>query len=512
MTITVSLIIPVYNSETTLDASLASAVNQSLRTIEIIIINDGSIDNSKTIIQKYAKKYSNIHVITQKNMGLSVARNAGIKIAKGDYISFLDSDDTLEENALQTMYFEAQKNNLDIVTCNHNYQYEDGKLVQNSPYIPSEKNDIFKAILSSSITTMACGRLYKTKLFFENNIYFPDGRIYEDIATIYKLFYFSNKTGAINLGLYNYILRTNSLSSILTSKHVDHMFINILETKQFLVDMGIYESRKFDFFGRYLRQMNGLFRFITKFNTNNEDIRRYLLTQISNHKIMEHIDYELYSQYNNFLLNSFLKNINYPPFDYQLQNNTHLLRVLKNKYNNKNCALIGNPKLLTQQQQNNLPNYFCFGSNTSALDHSTLELQDAHIVTNKTSIAYEHLSPVKLVFILGSLAYYVEPSEKYIFLNDTKQTSDAYLFSDDIENCIYYGRSSLWITFQIIAYMGFSNVFLLGMEHVFSDTTQKELAEREWKLIHQICRQKEITIFNASVGGNLELFPRKDLK
>ena len=111
----VSVIIPVYNVEKYLEECLDSVVNQTLKEIEIICINDGSIDNSVKILEKYRDKYSNIKVINQKNLGVGRARNVGVKLAKGEYIFFLDSDDYIEVDALEKCYIEAKQHRLDVV-------------------------------------------------------------------------------------------------------------------------------------------------------------------------------------------------------------------------------------------------------------------------------------------------------------------------------------------------------------------------------------------------------------
>ena len=117
MNILVSAIVPVYNSEEFLEKCIESLRNQTLKDIEMIFINDGSTDNSLDILRGYEKIDSRIKVIDQKNSGPSVARNNGIKVAKGDYISFSDSDDWIDKNMYKDMYTIAKKNDSDAVVC-----------------------------------------------------------------------------------------------------------------------------------------------------------------------------------------------------------------------------------------------------------------------------------------------------------------------------------------------------------------------------------------------------------
>ena len=118
--IKVSVIIPVYNSEEYLEECITSILNQNLKDIEIICVNDGSTDNSPKILSKF-KKYDNVRIINQKNMGVIGARKKGLENAHGEYIAWVDSDDFIEKDMYEKMYDCANKNNLDVVICNYNF-------------------------------------------------------------------------------------------------------------------------------------------------------------------------------------------------------------------------------------------------------------------------------------------------------------------------------------------------------------------------------------------------------
>ena len=115
MEVIISVIVPVYNSEKFLSDCIESLRNQSLKEIEMIFINDGSTDSSLKILREYEKIDSRIKVIDQKNSGPSAARNKGLDIAKGEYISFIDSDDWIDKDMYKEMYYIAKKNNSDAV-------------------------------------------------------------------------------------------------------------------------------------------------------------------------------------------------------------------------------------------------------------------------------------------------------------------------------------------------------------------------------------------------------------
>lgn len=127
--ISISVIVPVYNSEKYLSECLDSIVNQTIfEQLEIIIINDGSTDNSQSIIDRYNKKYSNVHSIIQKNKGITKTRSVGLQNAKGEYIGWVDSDDIIELNMFEKMYSIAKANDADFISCDYDMFPEEVKL------------------------------------------------------------------------------------------------------------------------------------------------------------------------------------------------------------------------------------------------------------------------------------------------------------------------------------------------------------------------------------------------
>ena len=204
--IKVSVIVPVYNVEKYIEKCLDSLVNQTLKEIEIIVVNDGSPDNSQKIIDKYAKKYKNIKSYIKENGGLSDARNYGLKKATGEYIAFIDSDDYIDREMLYKMYNHAIKEELDIVVCDTINVYEDGKEI----YIKSNHNFSNNSIKNYIISPpMACSRLYNKKLFNRHN--FKKGIYYEDLELTPKLVKETKKIGYVNEGLYFYLQRSGSI-------------------------------------------------------------------------------------------------------------------------------------------------------------------------------------------------------------------------------------------------------------------------------------------------------------
>ena len=164
----VSVIVPVYNVENYIDKCLTSLINQTLKDIEIIIINDGSTDNSQIIINKYAKKYKRIKSYTQENKGQAAARNFGLTKSTAEYITFVDSDDYIENTMLEKLYNEIIKNDYDIIVSDIIKETTNGtSLFKNFWIIKDEMN---KNFMTSHMGPVA--RLYKRKLLIDNNFKF----------------------------------------------------------------------------------------------------------------------------------------------------------------------------------------------------------------------------------------------------------------------------------------------------------------------------------------------------
>ena len=201
----VSIIVPVYNVEEYLSKCLDSLVSQTLKEIEIIVVNDGSPDNSQKIVDKYTKKHKNIKSYIKENGGLSDARNFGLKYASGEYISFIDSDDYIDKTMMEKMYNKAIKDNLDIVVCNSIEVYEEKLVEKKANFYYSDK------IINNYIISppMACTRLYKKYIF--DKVKFTDGIYYEDLNLTPSLVLITKKIDFIDEGLYYYVQRNNSI-------------------------------------------------------------------------------------------------------------------------------------------------------------------------------------------------------------------------------------------------------------------------------------------------------------
>ncbi|MFZ4931559.1 glycosyltransferase family 2 protein [Chryseobacterium sp. Mn2064] len=219
----VSIIVPVYNVENYLTKCLDSLVNQSLQDIEILVVNDGSKDQSDEIIKHFEQKYpEKIKAFSKENGGLSDARNFGIDHATGDYIGFVDSDDYVQETMFEEMYLLAEKYQTKMVICNIQKVDEKGKVTQKLTQLPNmpEKialDELFSVF--SDVSYFACNKLFKKELFDHKR--FKRGVHFEDIQLIPQLLLECDAVAQTQNFHYQYFERTDSITKTHTEKGLD---------------------------------------------------------------------------------------------------------------------------------------------------------------------------------------------------------------------------------------------------------------------------------------------------
>lgn len=243
-----SIIIPIYNVERYLERCVDSILNQEnihryLNNLEILLINDGSPDNSQEIIEEYVANYSFIKGFTKENGGLSSARNFGLEQASGTHIWFIDSDDWIESNALDIVFNEIEKNDLEILEFDW-IKYSDDK-----GQISSEKDIFFSSIKTDVIAgdyfledygyiMCSCTKIAKRSIYLDNALFFPAGELNEDNLISLYLLHNASRYKKINSPLYYYYTRLDSITTTLNidkrKKLLKDLMTNVLKVREII--------------------------------------------------------------------------------------------------------------------------------------------------------------------------------------------------------------------------------------------------------------------------------------
>lgn len=256
----ISVIVPVYNVENYLEKCLNSLVSQTLQEIEILVINDGSKDNSQQIINQFQEKFpEKIKAFSKENGGLSDARNFGIDRAIGEFLAFVDSDDYVSENMLQEMYDLAIKNEAELVICNLQKVDENGNVTQKLTQIPnfSEKIDLEKDFsVFSDISYFACNKIFKRELFDGKR--FQKGMHFEDIELIPQILLQCKTLAKTDAFHYQYLERSNSISKSHTERGLD--ILKAVENVEKSFKNSIYSSKQKELKGFQI--LEGIYTFL----------------------------------------------------------------------------------------------------------------------------------------------------------------------------------------------------------------------------------------------------------
>ncbi|MEH7076807.1 glycosyltransferase family 2 protein [Neobacillus drentensis] len=320
----ISIIVPIYNVEPYLRKCVESILSQSYTNIELILVNDGSPDKCGGICDEYAKKDNRIKVIHKENGGLSSARNAGLEIATGDFIGFIDGDDFVDTDMYEILYNLLVEYSADVVECSF-------KIVKDSNFQPIENDKIFdgriesgdnlfalKRLLEYPIRNVAWNKLYKKELF--TGLRYPD-KLYEDGFLAYKIFYKLKKYVFVALDKYNYIQREDSImgkQKKYTIKNLDGLEVQE-ERYQFLKErtnnLSILILAEFNLFNQIMFHYKMIKKYKEEIDPNNKyrkmlknKIIQYYTSFLSNDRL---------SKYKNLIRCS---KLNFTLFDYFFSN------------------------------------------------------------------------------------------------------------------------------------------------------------------------------------------------
>lgn len=221
--IRLSVIIPVYNIEAYIEKNICSLIRFNIKEAEFLYVNDGSTDKTREILGRYEKLDTRIKIIDKKNSGLGAARNSGMDACNGQYVYFVDGDDTLDPEALEKSLAIAEANSLDILKGEYRIVDDHGKILRDAVI----RNDIDKKrvwtgeewLLGPRKYDIVCADLFRRDYLIRNSLRFAEGVIHEDSDFVIKVIYYAEKIMYCGIVLYNYVMRKNS---IMHSRNANH--------------------------------------------------------------------------------------------------------------------------------------------------------------------------------------------------------------------------------------------------------------------------------------------------
>lgn len=301
----ISIIVPIYNIEKYIERCVRSLINQTYQNIEIILVDDGSTDNSGNIADKLANQDTRIKCIHQKNGGLSAARNTGLNVAKGNYYSFIDGDDYIKSETIEKLYLNAVKYHAEIAVCNMIRFYEDNST--EAFYKPCnhvevlDQDDRFKTLNQPSV----CNKLFKKGLF--NDVKFPVGKYYEDTYVYHILCYRASRIVLTGYDGYWYYSRKGSIlgDEIFNNKYFD--FIEAVWMRaQYLIKKDIHPYSEEACLSLYVAYSNAN-KNIVKSKENNHQFEQAKSYYLDIYKYLIHRNISFKQKIRLFLLRYFPK-------------------------------------------------------------------------------------------------------------------------------------------------------------------------------------------------------------
>ena len=418
----ISVIVPVYNVEKYLKKCLNSLINQTLNDIEIICVDDGSTDSSIEILKEFELKDDRIIVISQKNEGAATSRNKGINLAKGEYISFVDSDDWLELDAFEKLYANAKSNDSDIVLFNSVEIHSDK--TKNRIYFKSEdtidyNNFVFdfnynkRLILNGMFVIWS--KIYKTSFLKENNLCFYNYPIFNDVQFHIESMIFAEKISYLPEILYYYNkLNVNSIQSQKLNSNKRLVLFEIFnQIKSFLLNNNVWDEFEVEFYEFKIRQSNeNLNKTPNKFKEEFYNKMRFeFLDMKLNADVLSQIPLKWYRLY------------------IQVINNDTFAKFKKFKSYNKPYKFINK-----QEIQEDIKNFTKLGVNTDKRDES--------IIVSLTSFPERMYDIIYCLYSLLNQSF--KPDKVILWLADSQFPNKENDLPEDVLNLKKNGLTIKW--------------------------------------------------------------------
>ncbi|MBB5520092.1 6-hydroxymethylpterin diphosphokinase MptE-like protein [Amphiplicatus metriothermophilus] len=589
----ISVIVPAYNVDSYIEECLDSLVAQDDDNFEVVIVDDGSTDGTSKIIDEYCARRPNFMSVRQDNSGLGAARNAGVKVSRGEFILFVDSDDYVSSNAISALRAEQKRGDFDVVTGRFVRVSEDGvahavrtdQLPQHEipqecpPLSPSEK------VLGAFAPSVAWARLYRKSLIQENGLVFPPRAPHEDLYFTFKALAFSKRVSQISDEIYFYRQRDGSISKRVSEAHIETIFAQWRDADAFMAARKARPIARALIARRTLYMIEGVRkrlvdapenikeRFQEELNLRRiglqallSDFRQSKIAKSATPKIAEQLIDSL--QERRRLFRPFiLENVLYPHYDIDLgsyaereiveisEEERRALSQFHNAYKGKRCFIIGNGPSLNKHDLSLLKNEYTFAVNSFFYKTREIGFRPTFFVVEDNLVMRENIDDIKTYKVPFKFfpANYrdLHPPGRNVFFFPANwgfylQSSPNYCaprFSTDATKELFCGQTVTYINMQLAFFMGFTEVYLIGMdfnyviptEHgregnwIYSKTDDPNHFHKDyfgkgktWKdpkldRVANSYRQAKIAyesagrkIYNATIGGQLEVFERVD--
>lgn len=252
----VSVIIPAYNVECFIEQCVDSLLAQSFDDFDLILVDDGSTDRTGVICDEYTKKDVRVKVVHQENTGLPTARKVGLENAQGEYVLFVDADDWVDPNHLESLVGTAEQRNADVVICGFNYEYPRRQIKNDNTPITTEGKDVIIECLNNRLHAGIVFKLVKKNIFVDNQLCFPKYNFFEDMYLTIEILLYANKIESTGLATYHYRFNDSS------ETHEKNTAFRIKKFNEFILNM----QEVFDNYSLWTNESmrNALFQRINK--------------------------------------------------------------------------------------------------------------------------------------------------------------------------------------------------------------------------------------------------------
>lgn len=594
----ISVIVPVYNVQRYLRECLDSLARQSDTAYEVVIIDDGSTDDSYKIIDEYCEKYSHFWSHRQKNLGLGGARNTGIRICHGEFVTFVDSDDYVSDDYVESLRAEQARGDHDMVSGGFLRISEGGEILKQQKFplhqLPSDFSDLqpYQLLLGSYVPSVCWARLYRKRLFAEHPLQFFDKMPHEDLCFTYKAAYFARTLSEFPRSIYYYRQRPGTLSKVASFEHVDGVIEQWHDTEKMLDSVNAPDIDRTLAARRTLNLLQGVKKRSLQAP---QEVQRYLGIKVTSHierirgLVARALSLPLEDTYDPTPIEQLIRELEmsnngmeagnnadansssnlifphnhinltkYPQNDQENDPPADSEKVSEfyNKFKGRRCFIIGNGPSLNKHDLSLLEGEYTFAvnsifykTNETGFRPTFFVVEDSKVMEERIENIREYDAPYKFFpskyrEMIGSY------NKNTIFYRCDwgfyRKSSPFYCvprFSVDASNVVYAGQTVTYANMQLAFFMGFTEVYLIGMDfdyvipveherrgnHIISTTDDPNHFHKDyfgkgktWKdpkleRVAMSYRQARLSfeavgrnIYNATIGGQLEIFERVD--